>query len=140
MRSTSPGSSGSPYRTACRQANARCCRDRGADRTGSSGHLFQAEGLHGAHVAVEHHEHEFLALEVGETDAGLTACDLTGLHDATGRVADIEERTLGAGFVVEHQEALDLVDAHADLVLGHGWVDARALLRRGHPPGSLLHP
>ena len=65
-------------------------------------------------------------MDISEAHLCYWAVDFTGLEDMALRVANVEQRILGAGFVVEHEQPFDLVDADADLVrvlAGHGTGD-----------------
>ena len=90
------------------------------------GDFAQLDGPDRGGFPVEHHEDQVIAMHVRQPDLGNRSMNLSGLQDMAVRVANVEQRILGAGFIIEHEQPFDLVDADADLVrvlAGHGTGD-----------------
>lgn len=75
------------------------------------------EGLHRGNLSIEHHEVVLISVQIGDPYPGLRTVHIARLHDTAAGVANIEQRTLGTWFIVEHEQPLDLIDADADLAL-----------------------
>ena len=91
----------------------------------------QLKGLDRGGVTIEHHQIVFLTSKVRDPYPGNRTTDLTGLYDVAVLVTDVEQGILGPWFIVEHEQALKLIDpqAYVQFVLVHG-VGGCPLVRR----------
>lgn len=81
-----------------------------------------AEWFNPAYLTVQYHKVVFVVAQSGEANARLRAVHSTGLEYASAIVAYVEQSIARSRCIGELQEALDLVDAQLEIVIGgvHG--------------------
>ncbi len=81
-----------------------------------------AEWFNPAYLTVQYHQIVLIVSQAGKANACFRAVHSTGLEDAATVIANVEQGIACSRCVSELQEALDLVDAQLEIVIGgvHG--------------------